>query len=249
MKTFLIAIALLAAASLPARSGEIVPAAVEALAPSPAHEALERIPDAGRRLLALRSYIRAGTGIAERWSWTDEEIAAFQGSPQQKALLDEVAAVAAHFAEANPGHEIYANTKVRSLDVQIDHWNSNDSVGEAGAEILAAWTAAFEGASAIDTDAARKWLSGFKGEKRSSLAAPGLTAHGQAHAIDFQVMKDGQIIAAADTRQVETVWRKDGWEEKLKQSMDAAGPSFDGPLTSPDEPWHYHYQPAPEKGG
>ncbi|MEZ5811622.1 MAG: hypothetical protein R3D45_09425 [Rhizobiaceae bacterium] len=217
------------------------------LAPPPSDEALAAIPDFGRKLLALRSYVRAGSKLAKRWSWTDEEIEAFQGSAEQKALLAEVAAVSAHFAEANPGYEIYANTKVRSLDVQISHWNSNQSVGAAAEEILAGWTEKFgaklEASAGPDEKEVRNWLSGFKGAKRSNLAAPGLTAHGQAHAIDFQVMKDGRIIAGADSHQIETVWRADRWDEKLKQSMDAAGPSFTGPLHSPEEPWHYHYDP------
>ncbi len=113
------------------------------LAPPPANEALEQIPDLGRKLLALRSYVRAGSGLADRWSWTEEKIKAFQGSTEQQALLAEVAAVSAHFAEANPGYELYANTRVRSLDVQIGSWNRNESVGIEGAAILAAWTAEF----------------------------------------------------------------------------------------------------------
>ena len=51
------------------------------LAPPPANEALADIPEVGRRLLALRSYVRAGSKLADRWSWTEEKIKAFQGSP------------------------------------------------------------------------------------------------------------------------------------------------------------------------
>ena len=215
------------------------------LAPPPAAEALERIPDLGRKLLALRSYVRVGSGLADRWSWTEEQITAFQGSPAQDALLAEVAAVGAHFARENPGYEIYANTRVRSLDTQIRNWNRNKSVGVAAREILTAWRERFgDEAEAAGPDALRRWLSGFRSTERANLAAPGLTAHGRAHAIDFQIMKDGQIIAGADSRQIETVWREQGWEEKLKESMDAAGPSFSGPLRSPNEPWHYNYDPS-----
>ena len=222
-------------------------ALIEQLAPPPSDLALADIPDMGRKLLALRSYVRSARNIDKRWSWTESEIEAFQGSAEQNALLAEVAAVSAHFAAANPGYEIYANTRVRSLDVQIDHWNNNDSVGVAAAEILAAWekdhgTTAEE---SIGPDQLRAWLSAFQGAKRSNLAAPGLSAHGRGHAIDFQVMKDGQIVAGADSRQIETVWRSDEWDVKLKESMDAAGPSFTGPLTSPNEPWHYNYDPLP----
>ena len=73
------------------------PAALDAvlikLAPPPSGEALPKIPDLGRKLLALRSYLRYGPKIAERWSWTDADIKAFQGSPEQKRLLADIAAV------------------------------------------------------------------------------------------------------------------------------------------------------------
>ena len=50
------------------------------------------------------------------------------------------------------------------------------------------------------------------------------------------------MIASADSRQIETIWKKDGWAEKLKASMDSAGSAFHGPLANPDEPWHYDYR-------
>jgi hypothetical protein len=62
-------------------------------------------------------------------------------------------------------------------------------------------------------------------------------------------MKDGVIIAGADTAKIETVWRAEKWDEKLKDSIDAASPSFHGPLTSPDEPWHYDFKPVTSKNG
>jgi hypothetical protein len=39
-------------------------------------------------------------------------------------------------------------------------------------------------------------------------------------------MKDGAIYAGANSRQVESIWRAEGWDEKLKASIAAAGPSF-----------------------
>ena len=42
------------------------------------------------------------------------------------------------------------------------------------------------------------------------------------------------------------MWRAEGWDQKLKASMEAVGPSFSGPLTNPDEPWHYEYVPSPQ---
>jgi hypothetical protein len=223
-------------------------AALAKLAPPPSDAALAQIPDAGRKLLALRSYVRYGAKIAERWSWTDDQIEAFKDSPEQQVLLAEIAAVNEHFKAANPGYEIYVHGTVRSLDEQLAKWNSNASVGEGAAEIAAAHQAEFgeDGLQPdrIDVKKLGAWLRRFQPSKRANLAAPGLTLHGRAHAIDFQVMKDGQIHAGANTKQVDSVWRAEGWDEKLKASMTAAGPSFSGPLKNPDEPWHYDYRPA-----
>lgn len=211
-------------------------------------DTLAEIPDPGRRLLALRSYVRAGSKLEERWSWSEEEIEAFQGSLAQKALLDEVEAIRHHFAENNPGYEIYVNTKVRSLEVQLENWNKNESVGVAGNEILTEWLEEFgrfpDKSKRHNIDGLRKWIRNFKGEQRAHLAAPGLTLHGRALAIDFQILKDGKLVAEADSRQIEHVWRAQGWDEKLNASITAAGPSFSGPLKSPDEPWHYNYDPS-----
>lgn len=218
-------------------------AVLDELAPPPSNEALAQIPDLSRKLLALRSYVRIGSRLAERWSWTDEQIKAFEGSAEKQALLAEIDAVSAHFAEANPGYQIYVHGTVRSLDEQIRKWNSNASVGVAAAEVLESWTAAFGGAEQVDAGKARKWLAAFRPSKRANLAAPGLTRHGRAHAIDFQVMKDGAIYAGANLKQVESLWSAEGWAAKLKNSIMAAGPSFTGPLTNPDEPWHYDYEP------
>lgn len=215
------------------------------LAPPPSEEALAQIPDPGRKLLALRSYLRSGPAIASRWSWTAAEVKAFEGSPEQKALLAEIDAVKAHFKANNPGYEIYVHGTVRSLDEQVAKWNANDSVGQVAAEMLAAFKVAFpdDGSqpAAIDAKKLSAWLRAYQPSRRANLAAPGMTLHGRASAIDFQVMKDGRIHAGADTGKVAGIWRAEGWDQKLKASVAAAGPSFTGPLANPDEPWHYDY--------
>ncbi len=221
------------------------------LSPSPAKDALLQIPDLGRRLLALRSYARFRAPLVKRWSWTEDQIAAYQGSAEQEALLAEVGEIAAHFAEANPGYEIYARTQVRSLDLQIKRWNVNESVGNGGDEILKAWREKFGGEETAQDEAAAKpaskafwrWIKSFRPSRRARLAAPGLSRHGRGRAIDFQIKKDGKIYAGTGTRAVKDIWRAEKWEEKLKASITAAGPSFTGPLKAPDEPWHYDYDP------
>lgn len=219
------------------------------LAPPPSGEALAKIPDPGRKLLALRSYLRYGAKIADRWSWTEAQIKAFQGSPEQQALLAAIAAVNEHFKASNPGYEIYVHGTVRSLDDQLASWNKNESVGRGAEEILAAYKTAFgeDGLQPDKMDVKKldAWLRGFMPSKRANLAAPGLTLHGRASAIDFQVMKDGRIHAGANSKDVESIWRTEGWDQRLKASMEAAGPSFTGPLLDPDEPWHYDYAQPP----
>lgn len=236
--------------ALPARTEPVITVAQFAsdMVPERVSGALSQITDEGRRLLALRSYLRSGKILEERWSWSEAEIEAFRDSDEAVALNAEIAAVNAHFSAANPGHELYVHSRIRSLDTQIEHWNENESVGVAADEILTAWRAGLTDLTnadgALDTKAAAHWLKGFKPAKRANLAAPGLSRHGRAHAIDFQIKKDGTIIASTDSSDIETVWQQQGWEAKLKASIDAAGPSFSGPLQSPHEPWHYDYDPT-----
>lgn len=235
-----------ASANAPTWLGELI----EEAAPARSSEAINQIDGVDRKLLALRSYLRAGPSLDERWSWTKAEIDAFQGSPEQAALLAEVAAISEHFAARNPGYELYANTKVRSLDVQIARWNENVSVGSAALELFTSLSDQFPGIGSngtINRAKLERWLRSYSSEQRASLAAPGLTRHGQGHAIDFQIMKNGTFVAPADTSLVATVWAANGWADKLAESIAAAGPSFDGPLASPNEPWHYDYRPENKK--
>ena len=232
-------------AALPGHAGEAeLDSLLSELAPPPSDQALAQIPEFGRKLLALRSYVRYGERIKTRWSWTDEQVAAFKASEAHTALKAEIATINEHFKAANPGYEIYVHGTVRSLDSQISKWNSNKSVGAAAVDIGAAFKQKFANAGKVKVEELRTWLRGYRPPKRANLAAPGLTLHGRASAIDFQVMKDGAIYAGANSRQVETVWRAEGWDAKLQASIAAAGPSFSGPLKNPDEPWHYTYTPA-----
>ena len=73
------------------------------------------------------------------------------------------------------------------------------------------------------------------------LAAPGLSLHGQARAIDFQVMQHDRIVAGPEVATVTTVWSEQGWSRKLHDAVQ--GTRFKGPLAMPNEPWHYEYQP------
>jgi hypothetical protein len=224
--------------------------AIAATLPAPTQNALRRIPEEPRRLLAERAYLRAGDRLIERWSWSDEEIAAFERTPAHQAFLDEVARVQARFSEQNPGYTLGAGIDVRSLDVQLERWNTNASVGRvaarlhhaASAELRAAAYPGRPDAEAIDRFA--RFLRAWRPPIAAPLAAPGLSLHGQLRAVDFHVERAGRLVASTEMASVRRVWEGQGWARKLRAATE--GSRFIGPLASPNEPWHYEYAPATE---
>ena len=245
---------LLGMRSVPAASTPADPAAlVEAIAVSKdprIASALHRIEGTDRRLLALRAYLRAGTGLSVRWSWSDEQIATFMQSPENSALQKEIEGVRHAFVAANPGFDLWVNPQVRSLDTQLASWNSNASVARAAAGLLAdfrKWQLS-EAVTAMPTanvpQAAERFLAGFIPTPIPTLAAPGLSPHGQMRAIDFQIRKEGKTVAGPVSATIKTAWDAAGWTEKLKTAVRSASAHFTGPLESPREPWHYIYSPV-----
>ena len=217
-------------------------------------QTLAQIEGVGRQLLALRSYVRSASHLAERWSWTREQIEAFEGSTEQRDLEQEIDRIRTAFVAANPGFELYVNSQVRSLDVQIEHWNSNESVRAAAEEILVATQAliASPGFSADRPERARKalkaFLSGHRPVPTPTIAAPGLSLHGQMRAIDFQVHQGGRVVAGPSTATIATDWVAAGWATKLDAAVRAASNRFVGPQSSPAAPWHYTYVPEAAAG-
>jgi hypothetical protein len=214
-----------------------------------AQSALERIPDRGRQLLAARAYLRAGTSLDARWSWTQEEIDQYAGSAAQTGLEAEIARVREVFEQQNPGYTLFVNPAVRSLDLQLQRWNENRSVGQAALHLEAVMRTAVGDPSfpAHGTAAATARFAALLKEHRPrpipTLASPGLSAHGQMSAVDFQVRQGSRTIAGPDSSQVGTIWIGRGWRDRLKAAVTAASTKFIGPLVSPAEPWHYDYQP------
>src|ERR1039457_6445240 len=209
-------------------------------------DALQRIVGSDRRLLALSAYLRAGDTLAERWSWSREQLSNYPATPEAKAASADIDAVVAAFAAANPGSTLQVNRKLRSLEVQIAHWNVDESVGTTAAALVAALEQRFTGnASMPNTDQLRQSLIQWKPDVATALAAPGLSAHGQGRAFDFQVERAGQVIAGADVASAIRQWDAAGWTQKLRAAVSIAGNHFEGPLESPYEPWHYAYAPRP----
>jgi hypothetical protein len=205
--------------------------------------ALDRIDGTGRRLLALRSYLRNQARLAERWSWTAQQIDAYAASEEHRALQREIDAVRTAFGAANPGFELWVNPQVRSLDIQIANWNRNESVAAAANALLAV----ARELPAVPAGAASAALEGLLRSHVPSptptIAAPGLSPHGQMRAVDFQVHREGAVIAGPNTATIATDWDEAGWTARLEAAVRRGSARFVGPLQLPREPWHYTYVP------
>jgi hypothetical protein len=215
-----------------------------------AQAAFQHMDGLGRQLLAARAYLRAGSALDQRWSWTQERIDNYPGSAEQVALDAEISRVRAAFEKGNPGYTLFVNPQVRSLDLQIQRWNENASIRAASERMTAELETALRapGFPPADTVAGtarfRALLINHMPQPVPTLAAPGLSAHGRMSAVDFQVQRGNIIVAGADSTQVQSVWIAEGWREKLRAAVNAASVHFRGPLASPVEPWHYNYEPA-----
>jgi hypothetical protein len=211
---------------------------------SRATEALSQIVGADRRLLAVRAYLRAGDTLPQRWSWSAQRLADYASTPEGRAANADIDAVATAFAAANAGFTLEVNRQPRSLELQLAHWNENASVRSVAASLVDSLEKRFGlGSRSPPADELRAALIEWAPPVAPTLAAPGLSAHGQGRAFDFQVLHDGRVIAGLDAAAERRQWDAAGWTRRLHQAMDAAHGRFTGPLQSPYEPWHYAYNP------
>jgi hypothetical protein len=209
-------------------------------------DALSGIVGADRRLLAVRAYLRAGDTLPERWSWSQQRLESYASTPEGKAAGTDIDAVCAAFSKANPGFTLEVNRQPRSLEVQLAHWNDNASVKATADSLIRQLELRFAGTPGIPSEAAlRSALVDWQPPAAATLAAPGLSPHGQGRAFDFQVVRDGRVVAGLDAASAQSRWDAAGWTQRLKSAMQAAGSRFVGPLQSPYEPWHYAYTPPP----
>jgi len=228
--------------SMPAMPLDACRDAAAAAVPAPARDALPAIDGSGRQLLALRGYLRA-RDLEQRWSWSEARIEAYAGSPEQAAAHAAIGKVQDAFAQANPGYRLHVNLRVRSLDEQLRKWNGNASVAAAAAALASAAEGACD---PQETDRFVAWLKAWRPPAAVNLATPGLSSHGQARAFDFQVMQDDTLVAGVDSGRRQQDWIDGGWGERLAAAVRVSGEPFEGPLRSPDEPWHYAYVPSAE---
>ncbi len=212
----------------------------------PVLDTLHGIVGADRRLLALRAYLRAGDGLSKRWSWSQEQLSAYPSTPQGKDAALDINAVAVAFTAVNPGFSLQVNRQPRSLELQISHWNENRSVGTSATALVNAIDRRFSAnRSPPNANELQRMLIEWPTDGAVALAAPGLSAHGQGHAYDFQVVQNGHVIAGTNVASAHHQWDAAGWTQKLHEAVKIAGNHFAGPLQSPYEPWHYAYTPIP----
>jgi hypothetical protein len=214
---------------------------------------LASIDGTGRRLLAARAYLRARAQLAERWSWSAAEAAAFEASPEKRALDAAIARVRCSFEAAHPGHTLWVNPEFRSLDLQVERWNGNESVGRAGERLLDEARRLFSmsdtgAATADDAASLRDLLLAHQPIPVPTLAAPGLSPHGRMQAVDFQVESSGRIVAGTESAAIGPDWIAAGWKARLQAAIAAANAGFHGPLEMPDEPWHYVFRAEAGQG-
>ncbi len=209
---------------------------------------LQRIPGPERRLLALRAYLRASDSLAARWSWSQETLTRYPGTPEGKAAAADIDAVIAIFAKRNPGYELQVNRQPRSLETQLAHWNENASVASVAASLVNSLDQRFADSDSPTGKELRDALTHWTPDRAATLAAPGLSAHGQGRAFDFAVSQGQRIVAGLEADAAHAKWDGAGWTRKLHEAVVASGKPFVGPLQSPYEPWHYAYTPPPVAG-
>jgi hypothetical protein len=213
--------------------------------PERARSALEAIDAGPRRVLATQAYLRSDGALLTRWSWSDREIAEYERSSDFQAMNAAVARVNARFQAQNPGYSLAVNTQVRSLDLQLQRWNENPGVGRAAERICSMARDELRNGKYPATPnaaATQRFIAFLKSLSAAApLAAPGLSLHGQARAMDFQVRNGNGTVAGPEVASVADVWEKQGWARRLEQAIDPAQGVFVGPLRQPNEPWHYEY--------
>lgn len=221
--------------------------ALAAPLPPMTRDSLQEAGSDGRQLLALRAYLRAEDTLVERWSWSQDRIDSFASSSDRQALDDAITRVRERFEAANPGYSLFVNPNVRSLETQLQAWNGNPAVSRGAQAIecaFASWVSQSRSPRRpASVRAIREQLLAYKPDPPLPLAAPGLSAHGQMRAVDFHVVRGDEPVAVPDVGSIDAQWRQGGWAIKLKDAVEQSDAPFRGPLTLPNEPWHYEFVP------
>jgi hypothetical protein len=218
--------------------------ALEKKFPPKVQEALRLIGAPPLQLLALRRYTRKGGQLSAQWVWSDQQIQAYNTSPQASRVRDQVARVTKQFELMNPGYTL-GTSPIRGLARQVHLWKSNRTVHAAALSLRPkclqeiAAPAYPDVPSAADTERFARFLGNCAIHPEPTSAAPGLSDHGQMHAIDFVIMQGQKKIADTVSSSISVQWIVPGWGKKLAAAIKDSGSLFKGPLAHPSEPWHY----------
>ena len=212
---------------------------------------LDGIPNFGRRVLAANVYFRRVDELEGNWSWTSQEVREYKKTKEYAHMLVEIESVRREFRERNPGYYLAVNIAARSLETQVQKWNTVSSVGKSVNEFFDSCRVEFSDSiygekpdsASINRFRAFMQRYEFHEERVPTVATPGLSKHGQLRAFDFKVMKGKTMIAGTSSASIPSLWERPGWTEKLSQAVGAVSEHFVGPLDSPYEPWHYNYFP------
>jgi hypothetical protein len=222
--------------------------------PPKVQEALKMIADPPLELLALRRYVRKDDDkeLDAQWVWSAEQIRKFEHSAEFKRTNVQIEKVKTAFEDLNDGYTL-RSSPIRDLKDQVSLWKGNDTVHTAAKGLKQyCLRAIVDYPDQPDLPATKRFRSFLKGcevDPEPTSAAPGLSDHGQMHAVDFVVVckRDGKIVAGTKSRDMKIRWDAAGWTEKLKDAVTQSGSLFIGPLAKPREPWHYTLQNAKQK--
>lgn len=228
-------------------------------------EVLDQIPDLNRRLFCLHRYIRildkrSGKWVDENWAFTKDEYKEWKKTDDFKMRKRELNAVQSRFSSSNKGYKLIAGSKFRPLGKQIENWNKNKSVRlnsetyydmalvELKKPVYISLDTFLDAQFPKCTETEVASIQSFynflntKHRPKPSLmvATPGFSNHGTGLAIDFVVKKDDGTVVVSATDAAK--WSSTGWGAKLATAMRGAA-HFSGPLKTPNEPWHWTFDP------
>jgi hypothetical protein len=222
---------------------------IKAITPTMAvqvQQTLPRIKDLKLQVMALRRYVRIGKSVTEKWTWTQEQYDDFNLTYAAVELKQSIEAVKAKFESDNLGYTLGTTSQFRPLDHQIENFCNSAEVSQAALILWIATSKEVDSyAKTIDAHAAgkfRQFLRNYQFNKDTepSIAAPGISHHGRALAIDFVIYKNGRQVAGPSTKQIKSIWKDQGFDVKLNQAVKGSTNSFEPEhLPVPFEPWHY----------
>ena len=230
-------------------------------------QALMHIRDKDRYLFAIFRYVRFHhrhpKEFHEFWAWDQDEIDDYKKSLEHAQALKAIKQVKRAFS-ADPEmkqkhYKLVGRPHARSLKEQYDTWNKpkNKGVKAAGQKLRKILLKEMKkaiypnppdmtGLHQLHKRLTVDWQPGTL--KVQNLAVPGMSPHGRMRAVDFCVkLADGSNTIVANTGGAD-YWRKQGYDSALRNAVKQANKAlgrtaFKGPLSVPDEPWHYTYIP------